>query len=256
METGAITQYVDVAQLVLYVFWAFFAGLIYYLLRENHREGYPMDSGRPNGVAGPKQEGWPAVPTPKVYKLADGREMLSPDLRRPDGDFSAEPMHRWNGAPLEPVGNPLLAGVGPGAWAARADIPDVTFEGEVKIVPLRVSHEHGVAAQDTDPRGLPVLGADGERAGTVADLWIDRSEILFRYIEVTLTSGGTVLLPFNFAYVSRDAVRAKAILASQFALVPKTRSAVQITLLEEEKITAYYGAGSLYATPQRQEPLL
>ncbi len=24
METGAITQYVDVAQLVLYVFWAFF----------------------------------------------------------------------------------------------------------------------------------------------------------------------------------------------------------------------------------------
>jgi photosynthetic reaction center H subunit len=56
METGAITQYVDVAQLVLYVFWAFFAGLIYYLLRENHREGYPMDSGRENGT----QDGWMA----------------------------------------------------------------------------------------------------------------------------------------------------------------------------------------------------
>ena len=27
METGAITQYVDVAQLVLYVFWIFFFGL-------------------------------------------------------------------------------------------------------------------------------------------------------------------------------------------------------------------------------------
>jgi photosynthetic reaction center H subunit len=26
-------------------------------------------------------------------------------------------------------------------------------------------------------------------------------------------------------------------------------------LLEEEKITAYYGAGTLYATPDRQEPL-
>ena len=59
METGAITQYVDVAQIVLYMFWAFFAGLIYYLLRENHREGYPMDSGRENG---PKIEGWPPVP--------------------------------------------------------------------------------------------------------------------------------------------------------------------------------------------------
>ncbi|MFN9102251.1 MAG: photosynthetic reaction center subunit H, partial [Betaproteobacteria bacterium] len=29
MGTGAITGYVDVAQLVLYVFWIFFAGLIY-----------------------------------------------------------------------------------------------------------------------------------------------------------------------------------------------------------------------------------
>ena len=27
-------------------------------------------------------------------------------------------------------------------------------------------------------------------------------------------------------------------------------------VLEEEKITAYFGAGTLYATPERQEPLL
>ena len=54
METGAITQYVDLAQLVLYLFWIFFAGLIYYLVRENHREGYPLESGRPDG---PRMEG-------------------------------------------------------------------------------------------------------------------------------------------------------------------------------------------------------
>jgi len=42
MGTGAITQYVDVAQLVLYLFWAFFFGLIVYLQKESHREGYPM----------------------------------------------------------------------------------------------------------------------------------------------------------------------------------------------------------------------
>ena len=54
METGAITQYIDVAQIVLYLFWIFFAGLIYYLVRESHREGYPMDSGRENG---PKVQG-------------------------------------------------------------------------------------------------------------------------------------------------------------------------------------------------------
>jgi photosynthetic reaction center H subunit len=28
-----------------------------------------------------------------------------------------------------------------------------------------------------------------------------------------------------------------------------------VTLLEEEKIMAYYGAGTLYATPDIQEPL-
>ena len=41
---------------------------------------------------------------------------------------------------------------------------------------------------------------------------------------------------------------------------PSKRSATartdQVTLLEEEKISAYYGAGTLYATPQRQEPLV
>jgi len=45
MQTvGNITGYVDLAQILLYVFWIFFAGLIYYLAMENHREGYPMES--------------------------------------------------------------------------------------------------------------------------------------------------------------------------------------------------------------------
>lgn len=43
METGAITGYIDVAQVVLYIFWAFFFGLVIYLLRENKREGYPLE---------------------------------------------------------------------------------------------------------------------------------------------------------------------------------------------------------------------
>ena len=48
MQTvGNITGYVDVAQLLLYAFWIFFAGLIYYLARESHREGYPMESSNP-----------------------------------------------------------------------------------------------------------------------------------------------------------------------------------------------------------------
>lgn len=250
MGTGAITQYVDVAQLVLYVFWAFFAGLIYYLVREGHREGYPMDSGRENG---PKIIGWP-VPEPKSYKLDDGREFLAPDYNRADGSYSAQPAHRFNGAPLEPVGDPLLAGVGPGAWAARADIPDM-HEGHAKIVPLRVAADHGVSPRDTDPRGLPVLGADGEVAGTVTDLWIDQCEMMFRYLEVQVPAGHRVLLPIAFARIRKNEVAVQALLGAQFGNVPRTRSDAQITLLEEEKISAYYGAGTLYATPDRQEPL-
>jgi photosynthetic reaction center H subunit len=89
METGAITQYVDVAQLVLYAFWIFFFGLIYYLARENHREGYPMDPGRENG---PKITGWPK-PDPVTYKLHDGRDVHAPDPHRPDGRYNAKPAH-------------------------------------------------------------------------------------------------------------------------------------------------------------------
>ena len=235
---------------MLYVFWAFFAGLIYYLARENHREGYPMDPGRENG---PKIIGWP-VPEAKTFKLDDGREFHAPDLNRVDGSYSAQPAHRFNGAPLEPVGDPLLAGVGPGAWAARADIPDM-HEGHAKIVPLRVAADHGVSPRDTDPRGLPVHGADGEIAGTVTDLWIDRCEMMFRYIEVQVPAGHRVLLPIAFARIRKDEVAVQALLGAQFGNVPRTRSDAQITLLEEEKISAYYGAGTLYATPARQEPL-
>ena len=47
-----------------------------------------------------------------------------------------------------------------------------------------------------------------------------------------------------------------ALLAHQFADVPGTRTPDAVTRLEEEKICAYYGAGTLYATPLRAEPLL
>jgi photosynthetic reaction center H subunit len=259
METGAITQYVDVAQIVLYLFWAFFAGLIYYLVRENHREGYPMDSSRPDGTSGPKITGWP-VPEPKTYKLANGHEVLAPDFARPDGTYQAAPSHAWAGAPLEPVGDPLLAGVGPGAWAARADVPDVTADGRVKIVPLRSDTSHGVAHQDVDPRGLNVYGKDGFVAGQVKEMWVDRSEMMFRFMEIQLkgdqAEAHTVLVPMPFCRIKRDGVTVGALLAAQFANVPVLRNPDQVTLLEEEKISAYFGAGMLYATADMQEPLL
>jgi photosynthetic reaction center H subunit len=251
MQTGAITGYIDVAQLVLYAFWIFFAGLIIYLHRENKREGYPLESDRSRSIA---VQGYPAVPEPKTFKLANGDTVQAPNARRDN----QPPLHEgvWRGAPLEPTGDPLLAGVGPGSWADRADVADMTYEGLPKIVPLRAAPGFGVAHQDVDPRGLPVLGDDGVEGGKVVDLWVDRSEMLFRYLELEIAGGKRVLLPMNFARVQQRRVLVKSILGHQFVNVPATKAAEQVTLLEEEKVMAYYGAGTLYATPSRQEPLL
>ena len=251
MGTGAITSYFDVAQLVLYMFWAFFAGLIYYLVRENHREGYPMDHDGSATITG-----WP-VPEPKTFKLADGEEVVVPNLAPSPQVLKAEPANRYAGAPLVPTGNPMLDGVGPGAWAERADRPDRNADGHAKIVPLRQVEDFAVCAGDTDPRGLDVVGADGEIGGTVVELWLDTAETLFRYLELKLAgSERSVLLPMNFARVKSDRVVVKAILGHQFAEVPGTKQPDMVTMLEEEKIMAYYGGGTLYAEPERQEPLV
>ena len=38
MNQGAITSSIDVAQVTLYLFWFFFAGLLYYLRREDKHQ--------------------------------------------------------------------------------------------------------------------------------------------------------------------------------------------------------------------------
>ncbi|OZB13395.1 MAG: hypothetical protein B7X53_16180 [Hyphomonas sp. 34-62-18] len=67
-----------------------------------------------------------------------------------------------------------------------------------------------------------------------------------------------MLLPVPFCNISksRRRVEVDAVKASHFAAVPRLRNPDQITRLEEDMVSAYYGAGTLYATPQRLEPLL
>ncbi len=62
------------------------------------------------------------------------------------------------------------------------------------------------AREDPDPRGMTVYGADRVMAGTVVEAWIDRSEVLLRYLEVELVQqlgGRRVLLPMNFLKLNR-----------------------------------------------------
>jgi photosynthetic reaction center H subunit len=92
--------------------------------------------------------------------------------------------------------------------------------------------------------------------GKVVDLWVDRAEPIFRYAEVDVGEH-TVLLPMTMARVSKDgSVQVKSIRSDQFKQVPRLASPDQVTLQEEDKITAFYGGGTLYALPERMEPVL
>jgi photosynthetic reaction center H subunit len=258
MGKGAITGYIDVAQIVLYMFWIFFAGLIYYLQRESKREGFPLENHLPNGRSF-TSPGLIGMPSPKTFKLPHGGEVSVPNNKVSPQPLMAQPLYGVNGSPLVPTGNPMLDGVGPGSYADRRDESELATDGKPVIAPLRAAPGMGVSGNDADPRGMTVYGADGVAAGTVRDVWVDRAEFMFRYLEVSLptaTALGSVLLPVNFSRIGRDGVDVQAILGAQFAAVPRTRQPDSVTLLEEEKICAYFGAGTLYATPSRQEPLI
>jgi photosynthetic reaction center H subunit len=253
---GDITGYIDVAQLVLYAFWIFFAGLIIYLRREDKREGYPLESERSEHIT---HQGWPAMPAPKTFRLAHGGEVQTPRPEKDRRPIKAEPIAPFPGAPLAPTGNPLADGVGPAAWGIRAEEPDLTLEGAPKIVPLRVATDYAVAKQDIDPRGMPIVGADGAVGGTIRDVWVDRSEPQVRFLELTVAgTGRNVLIPIYFAHINAalGRVETDSILGSQFAGVPGLANPDQVTFAEEDRISAYYGGGKLYAEPSRQEPLL
>lgn len=259
MGTGAITNHLDVAQLVLYFFWAFFAVLILYLIQENKREGYPLarDPREPSsGLA----DWLPPLPEAKMFRLGDRGEQMAPEIpARAERDVAVVQTDTNNvGSPFEPTGNPLVDGVGPAAWAERADIPEMTLHGTARIVPLSADPEFSVVAADSDPRGYDLVSADDAVIGKITDIWVDRSESLIRYFEGTLEGGKKVLVPFNLAKVwsSEERVYCQSLLAEQFADVPSTKAAAEVTRLEEDKIMAYFSGGKFFLTPDAREPFV
>jgi photosynthetic reaction center H subunit len=258
MPTGAITGYIDVAQIVLYAFWVFFAGLIFYLRREDKREGYPLESDRSGRVL---VQGFPAMPGPKTFLMSDGTTRTVPSKKADRRDAPVVPLMPWPGAPMEPTGNPMKDGVGPASYADRDDVPEHAIDGAPAIVPLRTLPDFAIGPIDADPRGMTVIGADGRSAGTVKDVWVDRAESIVRYLELDVaTPAGPriALLPITMARVwgRKRTVKVRSILASQFADVPAIANPNQVTKREEDRIVGYYAGGTLYATPARMEPLL
>lgn len=248
--TGAVTQHIDVAVLVLFTFWLFFAALLYYLRREDRREGYPLES-----EDGKLEHLGPVFfPEPKSFLKPNGSVVKAPDRGFiPERPINATPVAKWAGAPLEPDGDAMLDGVGPAAWANRPDHPDMTTHNTPKIVPMRVAEEFSVAQQDVDPRGLPVAGGDGMIAGMVSDIWFDSTEAMIRYLEVEVSAGDAggkrILVPMTMCTLNRWKQRmdVDSVKAVDFAKAPTIQSDRHVTLLEEERITAFFAGGLMYS---------
>ena len=239
----------DLASLAIWMFWGFFALLVYYLQTENMREGYPLEL--EDGSPAPNQGPFP-LPKPKTFLLPHGRGSVTvPNGAREAREVALARTSGSEGFPHAPTGNPMVDGVGPAAWAPRRDIPELDGHGHNKIVPMAQASAFGVSA-GRDPRGLPVQAADLEVVGRISDLWVDAPEQLVRYLEIELNSGSKRLVPMPMVKIWQDRVRINSISSDLFEGVPTTKSATEVTLLEEDKISAYYAGGTLYAADKRK----
>jgi photosynthetic reaction center H subunit len=256
MRHGNIVGTIDAAQLALIAFVLFFICLIFWLRREDRREGYPLEdalTGRVDSDGGPL-----STASAKTFFLPFGMGTVTVPLpaseNREPVEIKAERREHFGGAPYSPVGDVFAAGVGPGAYAQRAAFP-IAMPTAPRIVPIGSVPQITVASASIDPRGLAVSGADGARAGTVVDLWVDRAEHMIRYLAVD-TGARIVLAPMAMAVVRRHAVIISAINAADFANALFPESPEEITRYEEERVVAYFGTGYLYANADRLEPLL
>jgi photosynthetic reaction center H subunit len=254
--TGAITNYIDVAQLVLYAFWFFFGGLVIYLTLESKREGFPLIFAR----SADRFVGILPMPGPKVFNLGLGKTRIVPELE-PEEIVNAVQEQPFEGAPFVPLGNPMKDGMGPAGYALRPTEPEVDTHGRPRTVPLRVANDHWVATEDLDPRGLNVITADGLVAGMCTDVWIDRAEQNARFLEVRPEGAlRGVIVPIELvqvkAYVVGGIIKVVSVTAPQLAEAPIPESPDFLTMREEDRIQAYFASGHLYAFPSRQEPLI
>ncbi len=233
----------DLASLAIWLFWGFFALLVYYLQTENMREGYPLET--EDGLPAANQGPFP-LPAQKTFRLPFGRG----DVTVPDGKPEARAVAlartaSSEGFPHVPTGDAMDDGVGAASWAPRQDAPELDGHGHAKIVPL-AGLKGMVVSAGRDPRGLPVQAGDLEVVGRISDMWIDAPEQLVRYLEVELNDGGKRLVPMTMAKIWPDRVRVNAITSGRFAGIPQTKSMTTVTKLEEDKISGYVAGGWLH----------
>ena len=229
MGTGAITSYIDVAQLVLYAFWIFFAGLIYYLRARGQARGLSagIATARPRvDVTGlPADAAAQDLPA-RARRHGHGAERQAlAAAAEGQARRTAGPARRWS-----PTGNPMLDGVGPGAYADRADVPDLTFEGhaEDRAAARGAATSTCRAQGPRSARHARSSAPTARSAAPCATCGSTAPRALFRYLEVEPSPAATrrVLLPINFARIdAATASRCASILGHQFAARAGARAA-------------------------------
>ena len=96
----------DVTEMVFLAFMLFFIALVFYLRREDRREGYPLEdevTGRVDTAGGAL-----LAATPKTFHMPFGRgTVTTPTHGREKVDIAGARTFRSPGAPYYPTGNPL-----------------------------------------------------------------------------------------------------------------------------------------------------
>ena len=248
----SFTAHIDLPQALLVAFGLFFAGLVVYLQRESKREGYPLEPAIPD--IGHPIVGFPEPPPPKAYeRLEGGIAVLPQEYER--RELMAKPRGFAPGDPIYPIGDPLLAGIGPGSYTLRRDTPWVMNDGTLQLEPLREATDYTCVDPDLDPRGMRVFGSDYKPAGVVYDIWIDKESKILRYVEVKLDGvADHRLVPIFYCRVSARAkeLRVDCLLAAQLAKAPILRNATSITAREEDRVNGFFAGGHMYSVPLKE----
>lgn len=252
---GLFTGHIDLPQLLAGLFVLFFLGLVFYLRGEDKREGYPLEEAIPtlnHGIVG-----FPEPPGDKTYLLLEGGTSTLPNNyeRR---ELSARPREFFPGAPLYPVGDPLLAGIGPGSYTLRRDEPFLSHDGTPQVEPLREATDYKCLDPDMDPRGRRVVGWDFADVGVVHDIWVDKGSKILRYVEVKLDAEVQHrLVPIFYVVLFRNAksIRITSLRGAQLAKAPVLRSPTRITAREEDFVNAFFAGAEMYGSPAKDAVL-
>lgn len=254
---GQISEQIDLPTLAVWIFILFFVGLVFWLQVQSKREGYPL---RASPFTTESMDGFPPPPEKALtYLLNEGGTTEAPHYY-PQPPTTAVPVHRFDGTAFSPVGNPLLAGIGPGSWVMKKDAPALTERGDLLLQPLTLLPEWSIEAADADPHGMIVFDRRWTEIGRVTEVWIDRGSKIVRMLEVQLHDEfragqmpGRILVPIFQTAIKEKArtIRVAALWAHQFADVPIPARPDMITGPEEERLNAYYAAGEFY----RNSPL-